>query len=115
MTAAAITFGTALRSPRDIAASARDIEALGYDVLGCGRHVSFHGETANAFISLAVAAGVTSRIRLMSTITLAPLYPPAPLASSVPRSTWPLRRVASCSVSASAAGIRRSSPPAVCG
>ena len=54
-----IRFGTALRSPFDVAASARSIEALGFDVIGCGEHVSFHGNTANAFVSLSVAAGVT--------------------------------------------------------
>jgi probable F420-dependent oxidoreductase len=80
MTQPAIQFGTALRSPRDVAASAAAVEALGFDVLGCGEHVTFHGETANAFISLAVAAGATRRIRLMSTITLVPLYPAALLA-----------------------------------
>ncbi len=80
MTTPAIEFGTALRSPYDIADSARRIEALGFDVLGCGEHVSFHGDTANAFVSLSLAAGVTERIRLMSTITLVPLYPAALLA-----------------------------------
>ncbi|MGE0484141.1 MAG: LLM class flavin-dependent oxidoreductase [Gammaproteobacteria bacterium] len=80
MTDSTITFGTALRSPYDIADSARRIEELGYDVLGCGEHVSFYGDTANGFVSLSVAAGVTSRIRLMSAITLVPLYPAALLA-----------------------------------
>ena len=78
-----IQFGTALRSPFDVARSAAQIENLGFDVLGCGEHVSFYGDTANAFISLSVAAGVTSRIRLMSTITLVPLYPPPLLAKQV--------------------------------
>ncbi len=77
---ARIQFGTALRSPFHVAQSAHQIESLGFDVLGCGEHVSFYGDTANAFISLSVAAGVTSTIRLMSTITLIPLYPPALLA-----------------------------------
>jgi probable F420-dependent oxidoreductase len=80
MTDQKVTFGTALRSPYAVAASAARIEALGFDVLGCGEHVSFHGETANAFVSLAVAAGATQRIRLMSAITLVPLYPAALLA-----------------------------------
>lgn len=75
-----IRFGTALRSPFDVAASARSIEALGFDVIGCGEHVSFHGNTANAFVSLSVAAGVTEKVGLMSTITLVPLYPAALLA-----------------------------------
>ncbi|MEQ8495428.1 MAG: LLM class flavin-dependent oxidoreductase, partial [Gammaproteobacteria bacterium] len=80
MSGTPVTFGTTLPAPHDIAASARHIEDLGFDVLGCGEHVSFYGDTANAFISLSVAAGVTSRIRLMSTITLVPLYPAALLA-----------------------------------
>ena len=75
-----ITFGTALRSPYDPAASARFIESLGYDVLGCGEHVSFYGDTSSGFVSLSVAAGVTTDIRLMSSITLVPLYPAALLA-----------------------------------
>lgn len=75
-----IEFGTTLRSPYDVARLARQIEALGYDILGCGEHVSFHGDSANGFVSLSVAAGATTRVRLMSTITLAPLYPAALLA-----------------------------------
>ena len=68
-----LRFGTALRSPYDVAASARYIESLGFDVLGCGEHVSFYGETANGFVSLSVAAGATSTIQLLSAITLVPL------------------------------------------
>jgi probable F420-dependent oxidoreductase len=75
-----IAFGTALRSPYNVAESAQRIESLGFDVVGCGEHVSFYGDTANGFVSLSVAAGATSRIRLMSTITLVPLYPAALLA-----------------------------------
>ena len=80
MTQTPIRFGTALRSPYEVAASARRIEELGFDVLGCGEHVSFYGDTANGFVSLSVAAGATSRIQLMSAITLVPLYPAALLA-----------------------------------
>ena len=75
-----IEFGTTLRSPYEVARLARQIETHGFDILGCGEHVSFHGDTANGLISLSVAAGATTRIRLMSTITLAPLYPAALLA-----------------------------------
>ncbi len=75
-----IEFGTSLRSPYEVAKSSRQIETLGFDILGCGEHVSFYGNTANGFISLSVAAGATSQIRLMSTITLVPLYPAALLA-----------------------------------
>ena len=80
MTKNKIEFGTALRSPYGVARLSRQIEALGFDILGCGEHVSFHGDTANGFISLSVAAGATRDIRLMSTITLVPLYPAALLA-----------------------------------
>ncbi len=75
-----IEFGTTLRSPYNVAELAQQIEALGFDIIGCGEHVSFHGETANGFVSLSVAAGVTKHIRLMSAITLVPLYPAALLA-----------------------------------
>ena len=75
-----IEFGTTLRSPYNVAELAQQIEALGFDIIGCGEHVSFHGESANGFISLSVAAGVTKKIRLMSAITLVPLYPAALLA-----------------------------------
>lgn len=75
-----IEFGTTLRSPYNVAELAQEIENLGFDILGCGEHVSFHGETANGFVSLSVAAGVTKSIRLMSAITLVPLYPAALLA-----------------------------------
>ena len=77
---APIQFGTALRAPHDVARSAKYIEDLGFDVVGCGEHVSFYGDTHNGFISLSVAAGATSRIRLLSAITLVPLYPAALLA-----------------------------------
>ena len=75
-----VKFGTTLRAPHDIEALSRQIEGLGYDVLGCGEHVSFHGDTANGLISLSVAAGATTKIQLMSAITLVPLYPAALLA-----------------------------------
>ena len=80
MSANKIQFGTTLRSPYDVATMASRIEALGYDILACGEHVTFHGDTANGIVSLSVAAGATKTIRLMSSITLVPLYPPALLA-----------------------------------
>ena len=39
--------------------------------------VMFHVPTANTYISLAVAAGATTRIRLLSAVVLLPLYPAA--------------------------------------
>jgi probable F420-dependent oxidoreductase len=75
-----IEFGTALRSPYHVARLARQIEDLGFDIIGCGEHVTFYGDSANGLVSLSVAAGATEHVRLMSTITLVPLYPPALLA-----------------------------------
>ncbi len=75
-----IEFGTALRSPYEVARLARQIEGLGFDIIGCGEHVTFYGDSANGLVSLSVAAGATEHVKLMSTITLVPLYPPALLA-----------------------------------
>ena len=70
-----IEFGLSMRRSDDVAAQARQIEELGYDYATSGEHVFFHVPVSNAFISLAVAAGATSTLKLMSTITLLPLYP----------------------------------------
>ncbi|MGD9603043.1 MAG: LLM class flavin-dependent oxidoreductase [Gammaproteobacteria bacterium] len=72
-----IEFGMSLTGLHDVAGNARRLESLGYDYVGCGEHVSFHGPTSNSFVSLAVAAGATTRIRLISAIVLLPLYPAA--------------------------------------
>jgi probable F420-dependent oxidoreductase len=74
---AKIEFGTALPSATGIAEFARRAEDLGFDFLGCGEHVMFHGPVSNTFISLSVAAGVTKRIKLLSSVVLLPLYPAA--------------------------------------
>lgn len=60
----------------DVKAFASSADALGFDYLGCGEHLFFHAPTYNAFVALSVAAGVTTRIRLASTICLLPLYLP---------------------------------------
>jgi probable F420-dependent oxidoreductase len=76
-----IAFGIGLhRMDTAIAGIAQQAEDQGYDYLGTGEHVSFNVPVANSFISLATAAGATSRIKLINTIALAPLYPPALLA-----------------------------------
>src|ERR1700754_864452 len=79
-------FGVTLQSGADPGAFATLAEDAGFDYLACGEHLSFHGPTTNAFISLAHAAGVTSRIKLVSAVTLLPLYQPvvaAKLAASL--------------------------------
>jgi len=58
-----------------VAAEARAAEAAGYDGVATGEHLFFHGPVSNAFVSLAAAAGATSRIRLLSSLTVLPLYP----------------------------------------
>ena len=78
-----IEFGIGLPRLDNIAASAQRAEQLGYDFLSTGEHVFFYGPIGNGLISLAVAAGATSHIKLMSTITLVPLYPAALLAKQV--------------------------------
>lgn len=60
-----------------VAAEARAAEDAGYDGVATGEHLFFHGPVANGFITLAAAAGATSRIRLLSSLTLLPLYPAA--------------------------------------
>lgn len=63
--------------PGGLAAEARRAEQLGFDLLASGEHVFFHGPTSNAFLTLAAAAAVTERIRLLSALTILPLYPMA--------------------------------------
>ncbi|MEM9621960.1 MAG: LLM class flavin-dependent oxidoreductase [Pseudomonadota bacterium] len=78
-----IQLGIGLGRLDDIAANARRAETLGYDFVSVGEHVFFYGPIGNGLISLAAAAGATQNIRLMSTITLVPLYPAALLAKQV--------------------------------
>jgi len=68
-------FGITVDNPATLVDDARHAEELGFDFLGCGEHLFFHGPTPNAFAMLAAAAGATSRIRLVSSIVLLPLYP----------------------------------------
>jgi len=63
--------------PAALPDQARQAEELGFDLVGAGEHMFFHGPTSNAFLTLAAAAAVTERIRLVSTLTLLPLYPMA--------------------------------------
>ena len=63
--------------PAEVIGAARRAEELGYDFLACGEHVFFHSPTPNAFVALAAAAGATTRLRLLSALTVLPLYPAA--------------------------------------
>ena len=79
----AVNFGIGLGRLDNIAEDAKRAEELGYEFISTGEHVFFYGPIGNSLISLAAAAGATERIKLMSTITLVPLYPPALLAKQV--------------------------------
>jgi alkanesulfonate monooxygenase SsuD/methylene tetrahydromethanopterin reductase-like flavin-dependent oxidoreductase (luciferase family) len=63
--------------PAEVTGLAREAEQAGFDFLACGEHVFFHSPTPNAFVTLAAAAGATQRIRLLSALTVLPLYPAA--------------------------------------
>jgi probable F420-dependent oxidoreductase len=60
-----------------VATEARQAEEAGYDGVATGEHLFFHGPHPNGFVSLAAAAGATTRIRLLSSLTVLPLYPAA--------------------------------------
>ncbi len=78
-----VEFGVSMRLLKEVVAEAQLVESLGYDYLLTGEHISFHGPTPNTLISLAAAAAVTERIKLLSGIVLVPLYPPALLAKLI--------------------------------
>ena len=63
--------------PADTPAEARWAEQAGFDLLAGGEHLFFHGPVSNAFITLSAAAAVTERIRLLSSLTILPVYPMA--------------------------------------
>lgn len=63
--------------PGEIPALARRAEEAGFDFFCCGEHLFFHGPAVNAFVGLAAAAGATERIRLLSALTVLPVYPAA--------------------------------------
>jgi probable F420-dependent oxidoreductase len=67
-------FGVVVKPRMDVVRAARIAERLGFDYFACGEHVALHGPAMNAFVALAVAAGATERIRLLSSVTLLPLY-----------------------------------------
>jgi probable F420-dependent oxidoreductase len=69
-------LGLALGPAGSVVADARRAEELGFDYLACGEHLFFQ-VAPNPFVQLAAAAAVTTRIRLVSTVSLLPLYPAA--------------------------------------
>ena len=73
-----------------------------------GEHLFFHGPTANAFVTLAAAAAVTERIRLLERAHHLPPYPMA-MAAKLTATLDQLSAAGSSSASASAASTRPSS------
>lgn len=63
--------------PGEVVDMAVQAEVQDFDFLACGEHVFFHRPAPNAFVALAAAAGATSRIRLLSALTVLPIYPAA--------------------------------------
>jgi probable F420-dependent oxidoreductase len=59
------------------AAYAKTAEDLGFDYVASGEHILFKTPTPSAFVSLAVSAAVTTRIEVLTSIVLLPLYPAA--------------------------------------
>lgn len=78
-----VDFGISMRLLKEVVAESQLAESLGFDYLLTGEHISFYGPTPNTLISLAAAAAVTERIKLLSGIVLVPLYPPALLAKLI--------------------------------
>jgi probable F420-dependent oxidoreductase len=75
-----VEIGMTTTGVEDIVGRARRLEALGYDYIAVGEHVSFNLPTSSPLVTLGAAAAVTSRIKLMTSILLAPVYPAALLA-----------------------------------
>jgi alkanesulfonate monooxygenase SsuD/methylene tetrahydromethanopterin reductase-like flavin-dependent oxidoreductase (luciferase family) len=78
-----VEFGLKLPDHEDIVRFARRAESLDLDYVFQGEHVFFHGPVSNSLIDLSFAAAVTERLKLLSSVTLIPLYPAALLAKMV--------------------------------
>jgi alkanesulfonate monooxygenase SsuD/methylene tetrahydromethanopterin reductase-like flavin-dependent oxidoreductase (luciferase family) len=76
-------FAISLPHGAGVPLAASEAERLGFDYVSSGEHLAFHGPPSNSLISLSAAAGATSRIGLLSAVTLVPLYPAAVLAKLV--------------------------------
>lgn len=75
-----IEFGLKMPDHLGVVDFARQAEALNVDYVFQGEHVFFHGPVSNSLIDLSFAAAVTQRLKLLSSVTLVPLYPAALLA-----------------------------------
>jgi alkanesulfonate monooxygenase SsuD/methylene tetrahydromethanopterin reductase-like flavin-dependent oxidoreductase (luciferase family) len=73
-------YGALIHREVPLAEAGPMLEELGYDFAAVGEHVSFHVPVTHSLIDLAFLAGVTRTLRLVSAVTLAPLYSPGMLA-----------------------------------
>ena len=78
-----IEFGLKLPDHLDIVTFARQAESMHVDYAFQGEHVFFHGPVSNSLIDLSFAAAATERLKLLSSVTLIPLYPAVLLAKMV--------------------------------
>lgn len=76
------SFGAflSLHPPREQFELVRRVEALGFDSVWCGDHVSFHLPLYESLTLLAAYAAITERIRLGTAVYLLALRPPAVVA-----------------------------------
>jgi probable F420-dependent oxidoreductase len=75
----AVTFGAFLSShpPKEQFELVRRVEALGFDSVWCGDHISFNHPLYESLTLLASYASITERIKLGSAVYLLALRPPA--------------------------------------
>ena len=66
-----------MRPPKEQFALVRRLEALGFDSVWCGDHLSFHMSLYESLTLLASYASITERIKLGSAVYLLALRPPA--------------------------------------
>lgn len=63
--------------------AARRAEELGFELVWAGDHIQFHSEMLENAVTLAAAAGATSRIRVAAGVMLVAIRPPALVAKQV--------------------------------
>jgi probable F420-dependent oxidoreductase len=70
-----LEIGLGLSRLDNLAETAQRLESDRFDYVFSGEHLFFHIPVPNAFVALAAAAGATKAIKLLSGVTVLPLYP----------------------------------------
>lgn len=73
-----MAIGLSVNDATRVVDEAKFAEEAGFDLIAVGEHIFHHGAAPNPYVQLAAAAAVTNRVRLLSSVSLLPLYP-APL------------------------------------